>query len=38
MKNQCQHLIEKECNELIRLLQNLKSYSMEQLALGKNIQ
>ena len=37
-KNKCQHLIEKQHNEQLKLLQKSKSCSMEHLALGKHIQ
>ena len=32
MKNQCQHMTETQCNELLKLLQKMKSCSMENLA------
>ena len=38
MKNQYHNLTEEERNELLKLLQNLKRCSMEQLLPGKQIQ
>ena len=38
MKNQCQHLTEAKCNELLKLLQNSKIFLTEKLAPGKQIQ
>ena len=38
MKNQCQHLTEMQRNELLTLLKKSKSYSMEHLVPGKQIQ
>ena len=35
MKNHCQHLTEKQRNELLKLLQNQKGCSMEHLVSGK---
>ena len=38
MENQYQHLTEVQCNELLKLLQKTKSFLMENLAPGKQIQ
>ena len=37
MKNQCQHLTDKQHNDMQRLKKNSKSCSMEHLAHGKKI-
>ena len=38
MENQCQYLTETQRTEFLKLLQKLKSCSMEHLVPGKNIQ
>ena len=35
MKNQCQHLTETQCNELLKLLQKSEAFFMEHLVPGK---
>ena len=37
-ENQFQHLTEVQCNELLKLLQKTKSFLMENMAPGKQIQ
>ena len=38
METQCQHITVTQCNELLKLLQILKSCPMEHLVTGKQIQ